>query len=105
MDKKSIGRHIQIQREHAKLTQNQLAELTDLSQSYISAVERGQKIPSLEKFIDIANALNTTADILLVEVIKSRDVTRTTVIADMIDLMTHDEQNKLFEIIKIMLAK
>jgi len=52
-------------RNKRNITQEHLAELADLSTVYISYVERGVRVPSLEKMIDICNALNCTMDELL----------------------------------------
>ncbi len=47
------------------LSQEQLAEQTNLSNVYISYLERGERRPSLDAVINIANALNVSADDLL----------------------------------------
>lgn len=39
--------------------------MVDKSPTYISLVENGQKGPSLEMLIDVANALKVTMDVLL----------------------------------------
>ena len=51
-----------------KVENNQIEELADLAQVsrvHISYLERGERIPSMESFINIANALNVSADELL----------------------------------------
>lgn len=60
-----IGARIKYHRMRNQLTQEQLAELTDLSNVYISYLERGERLPSLDAIIKIANALNVSADDLL----------------------------------------
>ena len=67
MDLKSIGKNIRKYRNNKKLRQEQLAEMTDLSANYIGMVERGEKAPSMETFLKIANALEVSADLLLVD--------------------------------------
>jgi len=47
------------------ISQAELAELTELSDSYISHIETGLKKISLELLVRIANALEVTADYLL----------------------------------------
>ena len=47
MDLKNIGRRIQIQREVLGMKQEELAEYVSLSPNYMSAIERGVKIPRL----------------------------------------------------------
>lgn len=53
----TIGKNIRKFRLVKKLRQEDLAEKTDLTTNYIGMVERGEKIPSLETFIKILNAL------------------------------------------------
>ena len=49
----TIGKNIRKFREIKKLRQEDLAEKTDLTTNYIGMIERGEKIPSLETFINI----------------------------------------------------
>ena len=53
MNQKSIGRRIKTARENKRLTQEQLAELVDLSPMHVSVIERGVKLPKLETLINI----------------------------------------------------
>ena len=57
MELESIGRNIRKYRLMKKLRQEDLAELANLTNNYIGAIERGEKIPSLETLIVIINAL------------------------------------------------
>ena len=63
----SLGQRIRLMRKKKGLTQLHLSELVGLSPTYISYIESGYKSMSLATFIDIANALNVTADELLVD--------------------------------------
>lgn len=69
MDLKAIGRRIKIAREGKGLTQEQLAELLELSPMHISVIERGFKPTKLDTFCRIANTLNVSADTLLQDVV------------------------------------
>ena len=55
---KLLGKNIKKYRETNKLTQNELAELVDLSREYIADIERGLKNISLKKLYLIADVLN-----------------------------------------------
>lgn len=55
---KLLGSNIKKFRELKNLSQNQLAELVDLSREYIADVERGHKRISLKKLFVIADALS-----------------------------------------------
>lgn len=52
-------------RNKRNMTQEHLAEIVDLSTVYISYMERGIRVPSLEKLIEICNVLDCTMDELL----------------------------------------
>ena len=68
MDMKAVGLRIKKAREAKKLTQEDLAALVELSPTHISVIERGLKTVKLDKFVAIANALDVSADSLLVDV-------------------------------------
>ena len=69
MDQAAIGNRIKTMRERANLTQEQLAELVDISPTHMSVIERGVKTPKLDTFVRIANALGVSADALLQDVV------------------------------------
>ena len=72
MDQKAIGRRIKVARERKGLTQEELAEEVDLSPMHVSVIERGVKLPKLETLINIANALDVSADVLLQDVVNNQ---------------------------------
>ncbi|HFR4157277.1 helix-turn-helix transcriptional regulator [Bacillus cereus] len=59
------GSYIKELRINKKLTQKQLAELSDISESMVSKVELGVKSTKVETLKKIANALSTTMDDLV----------------------------------------
>lgn len=69
MDKRKVGNRIKQARIACGLTQAQLAEELNLTPKYISNIETGYRLPQLETFIAIANALNCGTDNLLIDVI------------------------------------
>lgn len=62
---KLIGKRIKEVRKQRSLTQADLAELTGMSDSYISYIETAKKQASLESLVQISNALGITVDELL----------------------------------------
>ena len=62
-----IGQRIRQERLRHRLSQEQLAELTDSSPQYISHIETARKKASLEMLVRIANALNTSVDQLIAD--------------------------------------
>ena len=69
MDQVAIGARIKAARERVHLTQEQLAEIIDISPTHMSVIERGVKTPKLDTFIRIANALGVSTDALLQDVV------------------------------------
>ena len=59
LDYVSIGLRIRHVRTRKKLTQEKLAEVLGISRTHLSLIETGEKGVSLERLIDIANALET----------------------------------------------
>lgn len=67
VDYVALGKNIQHFRKSAGLTQAELAEITDYSDSYIGQLENARTKPSLEALIKIASAISVTVDQLLVK--------------------------------------
>ena len=64
---KALGTFIRSQRKLANLSLRQLAELTSLSNPYLSQVERGLHQPSVRVLRLLADALNVSAETLLAQ--------------------------------------
>lgn len=56
MDMIAIGSKIKEARERAHLTQEELAEIIDISPTHMSVIERGVKTPKLDTFVKIVKA-------------------------------------------------
>jgi transcriptional regulator with XRE-family HTH domain len=63
----ALGAFIRAQRQLARLSLRQLAELTSLSNPYLSQLERGMHQPSVRVLKLIAEALNISAETLLIQ--------------------------------------
>lgn len=62
----SLGDYLREQRVASRLTLRQLAELTGVSNPYLSQIERGLRRPSAEVIQQLAKALRVSADGLYV---------------------------------------
>jgi len=60
-----MGGRIRSERIAHKITQETLAEKANISVSFLGQIERGDRKPSLETVINIANSLGVTVDYLL----------------------------------------
>ncbi len=63
----ALGELIRKQRQQAELTLRELAERTNVSNPYLSQIERGLHEPSVRVLKAIAGALNLSAESLLIQ--------------------------------------
>jgi transcriptional regulator with XRE-family HTH domain len=63
--RRMLGAFIRAQRQMANLSLRQLSALTEVSNPYLSQVERGLHEPSVRVLRSIANALNVSSETLL----------------------------------------
>lgn len=103
MGLESIGKHISEFRHLRKLRQEDLAEITGLSTNYIGAVERGEKIPSLETFIDILNALSVSADMVLSDILREGYQIKASTLSDQLKTLSAKDQKRIFEVIEVLI--
>lgn len=103
MNWSSIGKRIRYYRENKKWTQEYFAEKIGLSLTYIGMIERGEKTPRLETFINIANALDVSADMLLVDVINTGYTVKTSILSEKIDKLPKKDREKIYAVITAML--
>jgi len=61
---KDIGKRIQEKRLELGITQEKLAETIDLTDGHLSGIENGKTKFSFPTIVNIANALNTSLDVL-----------------------------------------
>ncbi len=85
-----------------KWTQEQLAEQCDLSLSYMGAVERGEKLPSLETFIKIANVLKVPSDRLLSGVLLVGNRIEASELYDAIANLSNEDQRRILNVVQTM---
>ena len=57
---KMLGKNIKTRRKELGLTQQELADILDMSLNFIGKIEVAFSKPSLDTLIEIANALDTT---------------------------------------------
>ena len=104
MDNKSIGRNIRKCREAQGIKRERLAEMTDLSVSYVSALERGEKLPKLDTFIRIANTLQVSSDALLVDVLAVGNTIVASEESDKLACLPSPEQRRIMNVLNTRIA-
>ena len=70
---KKLGKRIREERLHLRLTQSQLAEDIDISDTYMGAIERGERGLSLDTLVMLAERLGVTVDYLLSDTVGTTD--------------------------------
>ncbi len=103
MDFTDMGKRIKQKRIANRMTQEQLAERTNLSVAYIGMLERGMRTPSLETFIVIADELNATADELLYGTMKTGYQTRMLRYEEKMAKLNMRETKKIYDVIDVLL--
>ena len=63
----AFGTYLRSQRQLARLTLRELSELTNISNPYLSQLERGMHAPSVRVITALARALNVSAETLLAQ--------------------------------------
>ena len=66
LDKKLIGIRIMQRRKGMGLTQEQLAELLNISKNHLSSIERGLYVPTTQLVFKICETLGETPDYYLI---------------------------------------
>lgn len=84
-----------------KYRQEDLAERTGLSANYIGMVERGEKVPSLETFINMLNALDVSADMVLADVLKTGYIVKNSILNEKISKLAPEDRDKIYEVIEV----
>ena len=67
VDYTAVGRKIREQRERLKITQEQLAEMCEISPSYIGHIERGSRNLSMNTAIQLCSVLEIGLDYLFLD--------------------------------------
>ena len=65
MDKLELGKKLRDARQKKGYSQHALAEIADIGNVYLGEIERGLKMPSLNTFIKLIEALDISADYIL----------------------------------------
>ena len=68
LDSVKVGRAIQKVRENKKLSQEVVSGLAGIGRTHLSAIERGERKPTLETFFRISEALGIKPSELLAEI-------------------------------------
>ena len=103
MGLESIGGNIRKFRLMKKIRQEDLAEKAGLSTNYVGAIERGEKVPSLEALIDIVNALGISADMVLFDVVHTGYEVRHSLLAERLEKLSQEDRARIYDVIETLI--
>ena len=102
---KALGDFIKSQRRLAELSQRELARLADLSDAYLSQLERGLHEPSVRVVTGLAHALNVPSDRLLRYLGREADATPSTEsVISTDDRLTDAQKQSMIDVYRAFIA-
>lgn len=103
MNTSSIGKRIRKYREAKGWRQEDFAEKIGLSVTYTGMIERGEKVPKLETFINIANVLGVSTDLLLADVLVAKYEIKASELSDEISSLPLAERDRIYSVVGAMI--
>lgn len=103
MDAQKVGRRIQEARKARGITQAELSQMVDLSTKYISNIECGFKMPKLNTFVAIANALQCDANLLLSDVLDVTTGQESSHVSQKLSALPVEEQRRILRVLEVMI--
>jgi len=105
MNLKAVGQRIKEAREAKGFTQEDLAAVVNLSPTHVSVIERGLKVAKLDTFVAIANALDVSADSLLIDVVTQSTNGVTNDLSELLMKLPLKEKRKILKAVKILIEE
>lgn len=102
MDYKLLGNRIREERLKRKLTQEKLAEIVGISDSFVGTIERGDRILSLETLVKLANSFGVTTDYLLYDSIDLKSDQSVSQFAQMVIQCTPKQKQTIIDVVRTM---
>ena len=103
--KQSVGKKIKFFREKCGFTQEELSERVEISQNYLSTIERGVSFPSPGKLVLIIDELGISADQLFEDVIKNSFQIKSSVLSEKIQHLSLDGQKLVLSVLDVLIQE
>ena len=101
---KIIGKKIQEFRKKKGITQDELAEIIDISPHYLSALERGVYNIKLSTLVKILNSLDCSADEVFCDVVDKSCAVTTSRLSEKLSKLPVEEQKKILAVVDTMVS-
>ena len=105
MNQLALGQHIKAAREKKDMTQEELAAAVNYSVDHMSVIERGVKMPKLDKLIDIANVLGVGIDYLLQDDLEAATKLQASIVSESISQLSPDGQRKVMNVLETLIRE
>ena len=99
MEKPIMGDRVKDLRKKKRLTQEQFAEKIGVSVQYVSEIERGISMPSMQVFVKILEVLDASADYLLRDMVSTGNLYGDKQIATKLERLAPNQRRTLMAII------
>lgn len=100
MDYNALGKRIREERKRLNLTQAELAEAIDISDTYMGAIERGERSLTLDTLVRLVNRLGVTVDYMLSESVSDNDSNITEQFKQIIDGQPMNRKQMAIQILR-----
>ena len=105
MDMEAVAKRIREARVAQHLTQEDLAAKAEISLTHMGVIERAVKVPNLDTFVAIANALNVSADSLLLDVVEKSVEHEASLIGRLLSTQSPEQQRKILKVLQTLLEE
>lgn len=100
MDKKLLGKRINMARKERGWTGERLAEACSINATYLRQIEAGSKVPSLPVFVSLCTALNVSPTYLLAEVLPQQGNQDIDALLELLQTATPKQLNMMTSMIR-----
>ena len=100
MDKKLLGKRINMARKERGWTGERLAEACSINATYLRQIEAGTKVPSLPVFVSLCAALKVSPTYLLVEVLPQQGNQDMDALLELLQAATPKQLNMMTSMIR-----
>ncbi len=103
MNAKAVAQRICSARQTKGLTQEELAARANISPTHLGVIERGVKIPKLDTFVAICNALEISADELLQDVVDKSAESSSTELSKLLSGQTPETKQRIYKAVQALI--
>lgn len=104
MDYKKLGKRIREERQRINLTQAELAEDIDISDTYMGAIERGERSLTLDTLVRLVNRFGVTVDYMLADSVADSDANIMEQFKQIIDCQSLERKQMAINVLRAIFA-